>query len=86
MMPAAITSGAPSHVVAGGDKMAAHGGAHDAEANETELKGLRHDVFLNVERRATEGHWPRNQLASERQPRPASVVVAGLYSQPIHPV
>ena len=67
-------------LVAGVDQVAGHRRAHDAEADEADLRGAESvmSVSFVVGMRQCARRW--------RQPRPASVVAAGLYSQPIQPL
>jgi len=42
-----FAAGSDKHLMATSDEMAAHGGAHDAEADKTEIQGLGcHEVVL----------------------------------------
>ena len=60
----------------GVDEMPRHGPAHDAEPDESDLRHIRSPLNL-----------PEGQATAARasQPSPSTVVVFGLYSQPIQP-
>ncbi len=63
------------------DEMPGHGCAHDAEADEADI---RH-VWIPLRKNAPQAATAARERSASSQPSPASVVVFGLYSQPTQP-